>query len=443
MTNQTPLAKATNPASLLLSLPENPTPSLAADAVQDLFTAILKAMEDTATPDNSTSSSSSKKTGPAKPAASAAGSNPDPAAVINPQAAPPPPLLDPIPRAISHAPTRAAVQPEISATAASPSSMRRDQPDTSPVASSAPAKAAARTETAVASETKKETKTSVPTPASLQAASAKPGIPLVPAEKTDPASSATALVAAAVSQGAAPVLPKSPTSGTSVAQRNGRMTLTAERNEIAGRTEKKVPSDAVSAIAPAAAASSSGGSSKGGAKLSLDFTWRDTPSQTLPIMDAATKTPLAVPAAETATAVPAGHLQRVEQLISQQAVNIRQTGANSLGVSLQLDEQTRISVQLTHANGQVQATVRCESGAFSPQDAQWSQLQQSLARQNIQLTPASGTSAQFGSFSGNSSRSFAAQPEEAAPSAFAVTPARQRQQKNSPNRSRQGWESWA
>jgi hypothetical protein len=236
-----------------------------------------------------------------------------------------------------------------------------------------------------------------------------------------------------------------PPSGTPVADTNLRMSLSSERNEIAGRTEQKLPLAAVSALSNAG---SGGSSSDGGAKTPLSFSWRETPSEPLAIIDLSAKAsgPPAMVAPATVDAPirvssPAP-LERLEQIISREVITVRQTGAETLGVALRLDSNTQLFLQLTTNNGHVQASVRCERGQFAPEEAQWAQLQQSLARQNVELLPMTGGSnLNFQQPSGEHSRQPATREDWAAAGA-AVPPAQPRKQKEQ-NRSRKNWESWA
>ena len=79
--------------------------------------------------------------------------------------------------------------------------------------------------------------------------------------------------------------------------------------------------------------------------------------------------------------------ERVGHLVNQQVVMIRQSGANNLAVSLKLDPHTELSLQLTNHNGQIEASVRWERGAVAGLENHWKDLQESLARQNVQLLP--------------------------------------------------------
>jgi hypothetical protein len=223
------------------------------------------------------------------------------------------------------------------------------------------------------------------------------------------------------------------------------MSLSSERNEIAGRTENKLPLAPVSAIG----SPDTGGPSSGtGGKTLLSFSWHEAPVEPMAIIELSVNggSP-AEPVAESAVAAPVrvsgpAPLERLEQMISREVVTVRQTGAESLGVALKLDSNTQLFLQLTTNNGLMQASVRCDRGQFAPEQSQWAELQQSLARQNVELLPMTGGSnLDFQQPPREHPRQAASREDWPAPDA-AVPPAQSRQQKEQ-NRSRKNWESWA
>jgi len=223
------------------------------------------------------------------------------------------------------------------------------------------------------------------------------------------------------------------------------MSLKTERNEIAGRTEQKLPLAAVSAVS---SADTGGPTPEGGTQTPLSFSWHEEPSEQLAIIDLSSKgASVAAPVAETTAESPVrvsstAPMERLEQMISREVITVRQTGAQTLGVAVNLDSDTQLFLQLTTNNGLVQASVRCERGQFAPEDSQWAQLQQSLARQNVELLPMTGSSnLNFQQPSGQHQRQPATREDWPSADA-AVQPAQQRKQKEQ-NRSRKNWESWA
>jgi hypothetical protein len=223
------------------------------------------------------------------------------------------------------------------------------------------------------------------------------------------------------------------------------MNLKSERNEIAGRTEQKLPLATVSAIS---SADTGNPTSDGGTQTPLPFSWHEEPLEQLAIVDLSSRGfSVAAPAAEATPEAPArvssaAPLERLEQMISREVMTVRQTGAETLGVALKLDTQTQLFLQLTSHNGQVQASVRCDRGQFAPEDSQWAQLQQSLARQNVELLPMTGSSnLNFQQPSGQHQRPPASRQDW--PSADAAVPPAQPRKQKGQNRSRKNWESWA
>jgi hypothetical protein len=250
-----------------------------------------------------------------------------------------------------------------------------------------------------------------------------------------------------------------PTSGTAVANNSQRMNSSSERNEIAWRVEQKLPLKPVSAALSSDADSSS---AEGGTKLPMSFTWQDVSPENLPITNvttsgyaataavaAATSTSPAVASAPVveipAPATAAAAVDRVEQMISREAVSVRQSGAQNVGVSLNLDSNTQLFLQLTTHNGVTQASVRIDRGQFAPEQGQWAQLQQSLSKQNVELLPMTGSSNLNSQQNSDSrSRQFATRQDSFAETADGITSSSPRQQQKQPQtRSRKNWETWA
>jgi hypothetical protein len=129
-------------------------------------------------------------------------------------------------------------------------------------------------------------------------------------------------------------------------------------------------------------------------------------------------------------------------MITREAVTIRQMGAQTLDVSLKLDSNTQLSLQLTTNNGLTQASVRVDRGQFTPEDSQWAQLTQSLARQNVELLPMTGGSnLGFEQPSQERQRQLPTQPDW--PETTATVPPTQARQQKEQNRPRNNWELWA
>ena len=151
-------------------------------------------------------------------------------------------------------------------------------------------------------------------------------------------------------------------------------------------------------------------------------------------------------------------VERMAQFVKQEVAKVKQSGADSLAVSLKLDSRTELSLQVTTRDGQVQAFLRCERGDAAGIGAHWGELQNSLARQNVQLMPLQNSLSQRNSTftpptAETPARGFqqpSQKPHREAPEAREELPLAAADMKPIPARgstsrtsSRQGWESWA
>ncbi len=250
-----------------------------------------------------------------------------------------------------------------------------------------------------------------------------------------------------------------PVDGTGGALNSQRMKFASEKNEIAGADAQKVPTASLKGAISAKGADDllvESDSDHSGHKLdSFD---------SAPVMDWPAKssewnvnmskgTVAAQPVEQSAT-----QAERVGQVLDQQVVMMHQTGANKLAVSLKLDARTELSLQLTNHNGQIQASVRLERGAVPGLDNHWRDLQESLARQNVQLLPMENKAAARSPASYSASNTASASPFNQSsqnpqrrsretrldlPPASAVKTASVPSKATTRTVSRQGWESWA
>jgi hypothetical protein len=153
------------------------------------------------------------------------------------------------------------------------------------------------------------------------------------------------------------------------------------------------------------------------------------------------------------TGLPA-RIEQIQGVINREVVTIRQSGADTMAVAVKVDSHTDLLLQLTSRDGQIQAAVRCERGDAGVLGVHWSQLQESLAKQNIHLMPledrtglplssaandsaldSNGRKSQGnGQTGGGDDEAILRNPREAAP---AVDKTKSRKS------SSKGWESWA
>jgi hypothetical protein len=176
-------------------------------------------------------------------------------------------------------------------------------------------------------------------------------------------------------------------SGTGVATIGQSMKFGAQMNEFAGSSVQELPPGSPVALLPGAP-NDAGPEAK--TILPVDFSsFKDSAFQWL-ASDPAPKTamtPVPTANAEARSQPLTGALGQAERLISREVVMVRQSGAEALAVSLKVDAHTSLFLQLTNHNGQIEATVRCEKGDAGALGGHWGQLQESLARQNVQLQP--------------------------------------------------------
>jgi hypothetical protein len=250
-----------------------------------------------------------------------------------------------------------------------------------------------------------------------------------------------------------------PADGTRGALDSQRMNSAGEKNEIAGANAQKVPgASSKDGFAIQAAGDSAGASNSDQSGHKQDaivpVPVMDWPAKAGELNLDAGKAAGTAPSANHTTAV----AERVGNLVNQQVVMIRQSGAHNISVSLKLDPHTELNLQLTNHNGQIEASIRCERGSMAGLDSHWKDLQDSLARQNVQLLPlenktASRTPAFDAGSNPESASSFKQSPQnpqrnsrqarQDMPLDAAVSIVPTTRNTTTRTSSRQGWESWA
>jgi hypothetical protein len=284
-----------------------------------------------------------------------------------------------------------------------------------------------------------------------------------PSDRRPEKSLANSLQLTAAQDIAAPALASTPSgvplNGTRDALNSQRMKSVAQKTEIAGGVVKKLPD------APAFEDSSSDSTSKVSAKSDAGLTGDSKEAFNPGLVLALAAHPSATDGTPDKLAEPtqgsdkaAAQAERVAHLVNQEVVMIRQSGANSLAVSLKLDSQTELFLQLTRHDGQIQASVHCQRGNIDGLGGHWGELQESLARQNVVLMPLEDKISQRGaspappsetsawrafdqSQQGRQQRFGDADDEELLPGAAATS---NRPRKLTTNRRlRRGWEDWA
>lgn len=155
-----------------------------------------------------------------------------------------------------------------------------------------------------------------------------------------------------------------------------------------GNTAGAAESDVASSAAAASTAVDAAANAPGHGQTN-DFTSRIHPATDW-VMGQAGRTVSGSdqPAPATAPTIDAAAtVDRIANLVQREAALVRPHSSDSMAVVLRPDENTELFVHLTHRNGQVEATVRCERGDTAQLGALWSQLQETLSQQKVRLAP--------------------------------------------------------
>ncbi len=250
------------------------------------------------------------------------------------------------------------------------------------------------------------------------------------------------------------------TSGTPAALSTQRMKLAEEKNEIAGRTVQKLPRTPTADESTADLADGDEAESSTAAP-SVKIAIGESPS----ILNSSAKTGFEAPeqlvSADSVRSVGqyAAKAEHLGDLITREVMMIRQSGADSLAVSLKVDSHTELFLQLTNHDGQIHASVRCERGNVAGLDSHWGELQESLARQNVQLLPlenkfsaraseltspsTTAASAPFNQSSQNPRQQTRDLPSDSNPVATVTISATTKTKTKAKTGFRNGWETWA
>jgi hypothetical protein len=255
-----------------------------------------------------------------------------------------------------------------------------------------------------------------------------------------------------------------PVDGTAGALSSQRMKSKADKNEIAGPTAQKMPTTTAKAVLSSKPADGLAGQSNSGSvgtkadalPTPVVTQWSGKQSEWNVELN---KAPIT--ASAPAAADPSAQAERIGQMINQHVAMVRQSGTNNLAISLKLDPHTELNLQLTSHNGQIEASVQWERGSVAGLENHWKDLQDSLARQNVQLLPLDNGSTVVRSQSFNSSTDQGSSsslynqlsqqsqqrqnrgPQPELPEAVQVKNVPVTNKTTVRTASRQGWESWA
>ena len=153
--------------------------------------------------------------------------------------------------------------------------------------------------------------------------------------------------------------------------------------------------------------------------------------------------------AETAPVAVArsAEVDKIFAAVMERVVTFKRVGLESLDVNLKPDRNTEISLQLSIHHGQVEVIARLERGHLETLQANWQDLQQTLAQQGVRLGRLVPSAELGNDFSQTMSGGFgrpADRQSSAAPETFAaVQPLPARSRAAAGTRRGQGWEMWA
>ena len=254
--------------------------------------------------------------------------------------------------------------------------------------------------------------------------------------------------------GSGPVTP----SGIGGAKSESATMKSSEQDQNAGLRLQRLPSGKSSSVGAEVGAgdqstSRSGARSMPGDDSSVRSIAVDFASQTAVSRFDALDTSAGMRAGGTT----AGRVDRVEHLILKEASLVRQSGAESLSVVLKPDAHTELFLQINQRAGQIEAVVRFDRGDAASLGLYWPQLQESLARMDVQLqpmkefTPSSPDQNSLGSFSSgdkqdssSGQRTPRSESWEGEPGFGEAAPGREPRRPTVPAARRlSGWESWA
>ncbi|MEK7675861.1 MAG: hypothetical protein AAB676_08530 [Verrucomicrobiota bacterium] len=254
--------------------------------------------------------------------------------------------------------------------------------------------------------------------------------------------------------------------GMPAAQGNQPMSRNDKMKEIADRGEQNLPLafaavSSSSSKGPAAAVDQGSDAFNYAAILEAEFALTDSPFMAVPTGAVAGSVAETEPVRDsTPLNEPVDLLERMSHLMIKEVSLLKRFDASSLAAVLRPDENTELFLRLTQDKGQMAAFVRCERGDFSQLSRHWGELQESLARQHVQLAPLqermvhahlpeNSASLANGSATANSER----HPQQPAPGM--ITPLGeleipgsrtgpvQKTARKTPSPRARGWETWA
>ncbi|HEY1790755.1 MAG TPA: hypothetical protein VGJ73_21585 [Verrucomicrobiae bacterium] len=157
------------------------------------------------------------------------------------------------------------------------------------------------------------------------------------------------------------------------------------------------------------------------------------------------------PTVHSVSASSAPAVERMQEMVTLNAVRLSDSGNNLMQVVIKPDSGTQLSLELRQHGGSVEVQAVLQQGDFHQLNQQWPELQQRLGQRGIQLAPLAGdATAAHGGATGSFQQQH--QSQTAAPVAedyFSSTSTRQilpaivHAPVIAPSREQRGWETWA
>lgn len=231
--------------------------------------------------------------------------------------------------------------------------------------------------------------------------------------------------------------------GISNAKQDITVKQTDKANNIAGQTEKVLPGNAVIAA-------------QAGMRAPIPVHSEQNAAVAPPGLDASEASGTGAGATmtvHTASIVSASNLASVERLqdmVTLNAVRLSDTGNNLMQVVIKPDSGTRLSLELRQHGGTVEVQAVLQQGDFHRLTQQWPDLQHRLGQRGIQLAPLTDNATGSQSGGDGSASQKQQQPVEKIDESYftagpvsQIVPAIAQEPVVEPAQAQRGWETWA
>jgi hypothetical protein len=227
--------------------------------------------------------------------------------------------------------------------------------------------------------------------------------------------------------------------GISIAKQDSSVKQTEKTNNIAGQTEKVLPGSMANVV-------------QANLRPAVSLHPEQVAATALVSSDAPENLAAAEsPAVQSAASASASNLpavERMQELVTLNAVHLSDSGNNSMQVIIKPDSGTQLSLELRQHGGSVEVQAVLQQGNFHQLSQQWPELQQRLGQRGIQLAPLgdNATTAQngdAGSFEQHQQKTTEPVADDYYAPAPQILPAIVHAPVTAPGQVSRGWETWA